>query len=37
MFRGLDCDGTMLRTGSMNRTLHGVGSPRVAARGSFGY
>jgi type I restriction enzyme M protein len=36
MFRGFDFDGTMLRIGSMNMTLHGVDNPDIRYKDSLG-
>lgn len=35
MFHGFDFDGTMLRIGAMNMTLHGVENPDVSYRDSL--
>ena len=35
MFRGFDFDGTMLRIGSMNMTLHGVDNPDIRYKDSL--
>ena len=35
MFHGFDFDGTMLRIGSMNMTLHGVDDPDIRYKDSL--
>jgi type I restriction enzyme M protein len=35
MFHGFDFDGTMLRIGSMNMTLHGVENPDIRYKDSL--
>jgi type I restriction enzyme M protein len=35
MFHGFDFDGTMLRIGSMNMTLHGVDNPDIRYKDSL--